>query len=219
MKKALIINGSEKRRPMAEGRLAHYVTRLIAEKLGNNFNVSITDVAEGYDIEGERKKFLDADIIIYHTPIFWFNVSSVLKKYIDDVFAGGVFFIGRQPYGSGGLFTDKVYMISTTWNAQSSDLSDKHGFLGGRTADQILLPFHLANQYTGMRPLKTLSLHDVVHNPNIIEYKKKVTDHLISLFQRNDEARPKADMRVGVKKTPDSSVFLCNTDLGARERT
>jgi modulator of drug activity B len=183
MQKILIINGAEKREPMAKGDLAQHVIRFIDKELRNDFSIRITDAADGYDIENERQKFLDADIIIYHTPIFWFNMSSALKKYIDDVFIGGVFFIGGKRYGMGGLLTEKQYMLSVTWNAKSTDLTEKDGFLKGRNVDQILLPLHLTNQYVGMHQLATLSLHNVIFNPNIIDFDKKIKEHLSNVFQ------------------------------------
>ncbi|HEX7819165.1 MAG TPA: NAD(P)H-dependent oxidoreductase [Sphingobium sp.] len=55
------------------------------------------------DIMLEIHKVLDADLIIFTFPVFWFSVPAILKGWIDRVFISGPFYGGRRIYGQGGL--------------------------------------------------------------------------------------------------------------------
>jgi len=53
------------------------------------FQVKTTQVREAYDIKEEVEKFVWADLIIYHTPIWWFQLPFGFKQYLDEVFTEG----------------------------------------------------------------------------------------------------------------------------------
>lgn len=55
------------------------------------------------DIMLEIRKVLDADLIVFTFPVFWFSVPAILKGWIDRVFISGPFYGGRRIYGHGGL--------------------------------------------------------------------------------------------------------------------
>ncbi len=90
MKKVLIINGGQN-----FGHSGGKYNQTIAEntlavlKEFDNVEVKITNVSENYDKHEEVEKFVWADYIIYHTPIWWFQLPNGLKKYIDEVFTAG----------------------------------------------------------------------------------------------------------------------------------
>ncbi|WP_333888680.1 NAD(P)H-dependent oxidoreductase [Sphingobacterium siyangense] len=53
----------------------------------NGFELRITETGEGdYDIEEEIEKFLWADTIIYHFPIWWMYIPFTLKEYLKSLF-------------------------------------------------------------------------------------------------------------------------------------
>lgn len=54
-----------------------------------DFEVKYTSVGDTYDPKAEVNKFKWADLIIYHTPIWWFQLPYGFKKYIDEVFTEG----------------------------------------------------------------------------------------------------------------------------------
>ena len=39
-----------------------------------------------FDIEKEHKKLMNADIIVFQYPLFWYAIPSILQKWIEDVF-------------------------------------------------------------------------------------------------------------------------------------
>ncbi|WP_053070292.1 NAD(P)H-dependent oxidoreductase [Alkalihalobacillus pseudalcaliphilus] len=71
-----------------------------------------TNVLKGYHISEEIEKFKKADFIIIQTPIYWFSLPGVLKKYIDAVFVPDIFFTNSNEFGRGGQFDGKKYMLS-----------------------------------------------------------------------------------------------------------
>src|SRR5690606_26835342 len=87
-----------------------------------------TNINDTYDPLVEVENYKWADIIIYHLPIWWFQVPHALKQYIDVVFTAGhqngmYASDGRSRknpainYGIGGLMQGKYYMVTTSWNA------------------------------------------------------------------------------------------------------
>src|SRR5689334_6187988 len=49
----------------------------------------VININDDFDPMAEVERFKWADLVIYHSPIWWFQVPNRLKKYIDDVFTAG----------------------------------------------------------------------------------------------------------------------------------
>lgn len=181
MQKVLIINGHQKF-PYNEGRLNQTLMNEMAERLKDDFDLKTSILQKGWDVEEEVKKFEWADIIIFQTPVYWFSVPALLKKYMEEVYLYGIFYKGASTYGNGGQFKNKKYMLSTTWNAPKEAFDDPAGFFEGRSTDDILVAFHKTQQFTGMQALPSFSCHNVVHQPNIEAYLTSLRQHLHSVF-------------------------------------
>ena len=113
MPKLLIINGHDTYES-SPGHLNQTMVEVMREELKDKFEIQISVLKDGYETEEERCKFLEADVIIYQMPVFWFAAPALLKKYMEDVFQIGVFYVRAPEYGRGGHLTDKKYMLSTT---------------------------------------------------------------------------------------------------------
>ena len=62
-----------------------------------------TTIFEGYDIEGEVEKFLWMDAVIWQMPAWWMGEPWLVKKYVDEVFMGGIGkIVANDGYGTGG---------------------------------------------------------------------------------------------------------------------
>ncbi len=181
MKKALIINGHQKF-PYNEGRLNQTLMNEIAECLKDEFDLKMTILQKGWNVEEEIQKFQWADIIIFQTPVYWFSVPALLKQYLEEVYQHGLFFKGSNDYGSGGLLINKKYMLSTTWNAPKEAFNNPMGFFKGLSVDDILISFHETQRFVGMKALPSFSCHNVVHQPNIQEYLNSLRKHLHTVF-------------------------------------
>ncbi|MGJ7912712.1 NAD(P)H-dependent oxidoreductase [Neobacillus sp. LXY-1] len=177
MKKILIINGHQKYES-SEGYLNHTLMDKMVNVLSKRNKIKTTIIQEGYKIEEEQQKFLWADIVIYQTPIYWFSVPGILKTYMDEVFAYGLFFKGADQYGKGGLLTEKKYMFSTTWNAPEKAFNDPTQFFEGNSLEDALSHLHRVHKFLGMNPLKSFTCYDVIKNPKIEKFVTELDIHL-----------------------------------------
>lgn len=181
MQKLLIINGHETYES-SPGQLNRTMVEVMIEELKGKFEIKTSVLEEGYDIAEERQKFLEADVIIYQMPVFWFAAPSVLKKYMEEIFQIGVFYVRAPEYGRGGHLTDKKYMLSTTWNAPAEAFNTPGKFFDGRSVDEALIGFHLAQKYIGLQPLPSFACFNVVKDPQIEQFKNGLRQHLQQVF-------------------------------------
>ncbi|MFD2617190.1 NAD(P)H-dependent oxidoreductase [Terrilactibacillus laevilacticus] len=177
MSHILIINGYQTYGD-PKGKLNETLADEMEHILKEKHEIKRTNIDKGYSISEEQEKFVWADTIIFQTPVYWFNVPGLLKTYIDEVYKHGIFFSGPSEYGRGGLFKDKYYMLSTTWNAPVEAFQKETAFLGGNTVDDIFLGFHKTQEFVGLKKLETFTVHDVVHRPQIEIYLKQLRNHL-----------------------------------------
>lgn len=173
MKNVLIINGHQKYEQIAEGKLTqNFIDSANEFFISNGFNVKHSIVESDYDIEDEVSKFEWADYILFQYPVYWMGVPWLTKKYIDEIFSAGgnrVTYIndGRsrddasKRYGSGGLMTNKKYMLSLTYNCPTSEFNYPDGFFDGLSLDEANIATHKTFQFCGAKPLKTYSVHDI----------------------------------------------------------
>ncbi|MBM1107054.1 NAD(P)H-dependent oxidoreductase [Aurantibacter crassamenti] len=143
------------------------------------FEVKSTQVGENYKVKEEVEKFKWADIVIYHTPIWWFQIPFGFKKYIDEVFTeghqNGIYVSdGRSRknpdinYGTGGLMHGKKYILTTSWNAPKTAFTLENEFFNQKSVDEgAMFGFHRMNAFTGMELLATHHFHDMEKNADV----------------------------------------------------
>lgn len=160
----------------------------------NDYQIKITQIASGYDADEEVAKFVWADTIIYHTPIWWFQLPHDFKRYIDAVFTAGhragiYNSDGRSSdnpeinYGTGGMLHGRNYLLTTSWNAPKTAFTLPGEFFNERSVDDgPLFGFHRMNAFTGMKPLPSFHFHDVEKNANVEQDMKDYRRHLESVF-------------------------------------
>ena len=164
--------------PVASGRLNALLIESARAELQPHFEVLTTHVQQGYDVTTEQSKFLEADLVVFQFPVFWFALPPSLKKYIDDVYSYGVFFGPTPHYGRGGLLAGKDYLMSTTWNAAADDFHSSETVIGDRSADDVLIAFHLTQQYVGLHKLASFAEYDVVQGPDVETAGERLRQHL-----------------------------------------
>jgi len=162
-----------------------------------DFEVRVTDINDEFVAEDEVENFKWADLIIYNTPIWWFQVPNRLKKYIDEVFTAGhqngiYSSDGRSSknpainYGTGGLMHGKNYMVNTTWNAPDTAFTLPGEFFNETSVDDgVLFGFHKMNAFTGMNKIQGFHFHDLEKNATaerIANYYTDYMSHLKSVF-------------------------------------
>ncbi|WP_430937296.1 NAD(P)H-dependent oxidoreductase [Saccharicrinis sp. 156] len=189
MKNIFIINGSH---PFAHsgGRFNEtlFNTTISFFESLEGYEVKSTQVGEDYNPQEEVEKFKWADLIIYHTPIWWFQIPFGFKKYIDEVFTeghqNGIYTSdGRSRknpninYGTGGLMHGKKYILTTSWNAPKTAFTLENEFFNQKSVDEgVMFGFHRMNAFTGMELLATHHFHDMEKNADVpLELKKHKT--------------------------------------------
>lgn len=195
MKKIFIINGGQKF-GHSGGRFNQTIANATAEFFLNHkdFEVKSTDVNDEYDPAQEVEKFVWADVVIYHTPIWWFQLPHAFKKYIDVVFTEGhdkgiYKSDGRSSknpainYGTGGMLHGRKYMVTTSWNAPKESFTLPGEFFGQTSVDNgPLFGFHRMNAFTGMKPLEGIHFHDIEKNANVLNDLETYENHLSQVF-------------------------------------
>uniref|UniRef100_A0A8C6LEF8 Ribosyldihydronicotinamide dehydrogenase [quinone] n=2 Tax=Nothobranchius furzeri TaxID=105023 RepID=A0A8C6LEF8_NOTFU len=74
------------------------------------------------DITKEHAKIIEADLIIFQFPMYWFGLPAIMKGWIDRVLTNGFAFSTEQLY-SQGVFKDKKTMLSFTTGSLESMFS------------------------------------------------------------------------------------------------
>lgn len=195
MTKVFIINGGQKFGPSG-GRfnetIASATEAFFKDQPG--FEVKSTNINQAYNPKEEVEKYTWADVVIYHTPIWWFQLPHDFKKYIDVVFTeghnNGIYHSdGRSSknpainYGTGGLMKGKKYMVTTSWNAPKEAFTLPNEFFMQTSVDDgPLFGFHRMNAFTGMQPLESLHFHDVEKNADMQKDLQLYTSHLKNVF-------------------------------------
>ena len=91
MKKALIINAHQFYEGLSSGGLNQIMVETITKELqASGYEVEQTEIERGYDIEAEVRKHIESDVIILQSPVFWFGMPWIYKKYVDEVFTSAM---------------------------------------------------------------------------------------------------------------------------------
>lgn len=201
MTKIFIINGGQKF-GHSGGRFNATITQETVRFFQENthFEVRTTDVNHDYDPAEEVEKFVWADVVIYHTPVWWFQLPHGFKKYIDVVFteghAKGIYNSdGRSSknpalhYGTGGTLQGRKYMLTTSWNAPKEAFTLPGEFFMQKSVDEgPMFGFHRMNAFTGMTPLASMHFHDIEKNADVPRDLELYRQHLTQLFLEKAEA-------------------------------
>lgn len=163
-----------------------------------NAEVKVTDINEEYDAEEEVRKYVWADVVIYHFPVWWFHLPFRLKEYIDQVFTAGhnngiYKSDGRSRhsdnpklhYGTGGLLQGRKYMLTSSWNAPIEAFAVEGEFFEQNDEDQVLIGVHKLNQFTGLERLESFHFHEMekaVTDESIENNKNEYIKHLRKVF-------------------------------------
>ena len=163
--------------------------------LSQNFKVLETKIEDGYNVEEEVEKHLQADIIVLQTPVNWENTPWIYKKYVDEIFTNAMFsqkFLngdGRsetdstKQYGTGGKMYGKKFLLSATWNAPEESFNNpKNQLWKGKTADDALFNIGANYAFVGFEVLPGYYCYDVFHNKHIKEDLENYAKYLKKVF-------------------------------------
>ncbi|MEI7677708.1 MAG: NAD(P)H-dependent oxidoreductase [Bacteroidales bacterium] len=133
---------------------------------------------EKIDVTAEQNLLLDAEVVVFQFPLFWYSVPSLMKKWIDEVLSYGF------AYGSTGdkLKGKKVVISVTAGGPEEGYLPS--GYNGNSVFD-LLLPlrqtFNLAQlEYAGL--LVSYSMMAMSSGKEAVEQKAEA--HVIDLIAK-----------------------------------
>lgn len=196
MKKILIINAGQN-----FGHSGGKFNKTVTTKTESFFSrfpgveVKVTYTDSDYDKDEEVEKFVWADYIIYHTPIWWFQLPHGFKKYIDEVFTAGhqkgiYKSDGRSKenpeinYGTGGMLAGRKYMLTTSWNAPETAFTMPGEFFNEKSVDEgPLFGFHRMNAFVSLEKVEGFHFHDIEKNADIPNDMQRYENHLKSVFE------------------------------------
>lgn len=97
------------------------------------------EMAFAADITAEIEKIKQAEIIIFHTPIWWFSVPAVLKGWFDRTLAMGVAWDGGKIYEKGLLRGKTAFICAVAGGPKDFYRPDG---MHKATIEQMLHPIH-----------------------------------------------------------------------------
>lgn len=196
MKKILVINAGQNF-GHSGGKFNQTVTDK-TERFFSRFHeveVKVTHTDTEYNADEEVEKFVWADYIIYHTPIWWFQLPHGFKKYIDEVFTAGhqkgiYNNDGRSRqnpelnYGTGGMLAGRKYMLTTSWNAPETAFTIPGEFFNETSVDDgPLFGFHRMNAFVSLERVAGFHFHDIEKNADVPNDMLRYENHLKSVFE------------------------------------
>ncbi|MBU8881562.1 NAD(P)H-dependent oxidoreductase [Kaistella sp. DKR-2] len=196
MKKILVINAGQN-----FGHSGGKFNQTVTDKTESFFRgipgveVKITHTDSDYNPDEEVEKLVWADYIIYHTPIWWFQLPHGFKKYIDEVFTAGhqkgiYSSDGRSRqnpeinYGTGGMLAGRKYMLTTSWNAPETAFTIPGEFFNETSVDDgPLFGFHRMNAFVSLERVAGFHFHDIEKNADVPNDMLRYENHLKSVFE------------------------------------
>lgn len=181
MKKVLLISGH----PDLKSSKANSKIISEFEKLCPNLECRLLD--EMYpdykiDVKAEQQALVEADIIIWQFPFYWYYMPALLKKWLDDVMTHGF------AHGSRGkALQGKQLIISFTTGASEDEY--QHEKAMNFTVEEFLTPFAQTANLCGMILNRPVYSNGMMYVPGLSSDAdlKKVEDkaalHANKLFE------------------------------------
>lgn len=95
------------------------------------------------DVPAEQEKLVNADVIVFAFPFFWYGAPSLMQKWLEDVFVHG-FSHGR----TGDKLHGKKLVLSVTVGAPEEMY--RQGGLQNHAVEEFLLPLKQTASMCGM---------------------------------------------------------------------
>lgn len=122
------------------------------------------------DIAAEQQALLEADVIIFQHPVFWYSGTSALKRWMDEVLQFGF------AYGDGGdKLQGKKFIHSFTVGSEAAAYV-------GELERAICTPIRATANYCGMEYLRAFPLYGQYPptNPNVVQEAKAHAEELVA---------------------------------------
>lgn len=131
---------------------AHFGANVEVRSLGDLYP------SYAFDVAAEQAALTSADIIVFQTPIYWYSIPAILKKWMDDILLYGF------AYGEGGTaLQGKKFIMSVTTGGQAEPY--QNGTVS--TIAELMAPFRSSATFTGMQWMEQVYTHGLLTLPGL----------------------------------------------------
>lgn len=109
----------------------------------------------GFDVTAEQTAAEAADRIVYLFPIHWFNLTPMLKAYMNKVWAYG------WAFGPNGTALKHKEMLAVVTAGASEHTYSAEGLVQS-TIEEVLTPLKASALYVGMRYAEPLAFYEAM---------------------------------------------------------
>eukprot|EP01029_Cantina_marsupialis_P029219 TRINITY_DN779963_c0_g1_i1.p1 TRINITY_DN779963_c0_g1~~TRINITY_DN779963_c0_g1_i1.p1 ORF type:complete len:217 (+),score=37.72 TRINITY_DN779963_c0_g1_i1:96-653(+) len=149
--------------------------KIIIDNLREKFaDMEIRDLTKLYpdfkiDVEAEQKKLIEADVIVFQFPFFWYSIPAILKHFLDEVFTYGF------AYGStGDKLKGKKFILSFTIGGPEESYSSAS--FNREPIVEYLKPLVQTASLSGMEYLDPIFTHGMIYIPGVYNVKEEVEE-------------------------------------------
>ena len=125
------------------------------------------------DVVAEQQALLEADVIIFQHPIFWFGVPAALKRWREVVLQHGF------AYGTDG---DKLHGKKFIHSFTAASGADTYA---GELGRALRAPIEASALYCGLEYLRAFPLYGqlALVNPNVAQEAKAHAEEVVAFVQ------------------------------------
>ncbi len=144
--------------------------------------VKVRNIGELYpdykiDVKAEQLALLEADLVVFQYPFYWYNMPSILKLWFDEVLS---FNFAYGPEGD--KLQGKGFQISITVGGPALSYTPL-GYNHFRIED-FLKPLEQTAYLTKMIYLKPIYGHGMIYVPNVYNTKEDVVQRAMEQADR-----------------------------------
>ena len=146
--------------------------KIIVEALKKMDNVDVRDLYALYpdfkiDEKAEQAALLDADLIVFQFPFYWYSTPSILKEWQDIVLSYGFAF-----GSTGDKLKGKDFLISSTiGGAYNSYSRDNYNTF---STEELFRPLEQTSNLTGMIFNPPIVTHGMIFIPGVYGEVKNI---------------------------------------------
>jgi putative NADPH-quinone reductase len=143
------------------------VNKRFSKEIEGCENIEIRDIKALYpdykiDIEAEQDAIRRADKIIFQFPMFWFNAPSILKEWMDKVYAlGFAFDVTKEGYQRRELDKKEFMLAISMGGAQAA--YDGEGY---KNVNECLTPYIYTAKFCGMEVVEPFYIYGAMGSLN-----------------------------------------------------
>lgn len=161
-----------------------YANRIIVNMLKKESNITIRDLGRLYpdfkiDVTAEQNALLNADMVIFQYPLYWYSVPPILKQWMDKVLTYG-FAFGKE----GDKLQDKELWISVTIGGPESSYSNE-GY-NNYNLKELLYPMYQTANHCKTKLTQIIASYKMEYIPNVqnnlTEVESKAQKHVNRLL-------------------------------------